>query len=70
MSEKWADKESRSTDMSPTALFTPRVRPCTAVPCQEVPLGGQGCTRGGAGRGWVREGYTGVLPTDLPGPHI
>ena len=63
MSEKWTDKESWSTDLSPTTIFSPGTDRCTAVPCREVPLGEAGVYPGWWGAGWVPGG---VIPGTQP----
>ena len=60
--------------MSPTASFTPSGMYGSAEQAGTADSAVQGCTRGGAD-GWVVpgvywEGYTGVLPSTIPGSHI
>ena len=54
MCEKWRLKVSWSTDMSPTATFSPGYRAVHDVAVGMVPgCGREGCTRGmGTGVGW------------------
>ena len=62
MSEKRALKESRWTDLSPTALFT---QPDTArghVPSSALPVGVAGVYPGWCMTGGYREGLYRVLP--------
>ena len=64
MSEKWALKESRSTDLSPTTIFTQRQQPDHAGAATSA--GRRGVPgvwdEGGPGRVYR------VLPRTLPGP--
>ena len=67
MSEKWTYKESCSTDLSPTAIFTPRIHQSATASATPGAVGG--CTRGAVGRVGP-EGYYPGTPQDHPRTHI